>query len=120
MTSSQDIDTLIADKAQHDEAFRAELIKSPREAIAKFFGMEIPADLSINVVEDTESILNIVLPPVTAELTQEQLTAVAGGKGTGPLAGCKGCTTGSLGKRIIYTNTNQQISPEGLSQKGPF
>ncbi|MCP5149162.1 MAG: NHLP leader peptide family natural product precursor [Ectothiorhodospiraceae bacterium] len=103
MPNDGDIDKLIIDKATEDSEFRAALLASPRDALAKYLDIALPDDLTINVLEDSESVLNVVLPPAFGELDDSQLDAVAGGRGTGPIGGCKGCTTGSLGKRIIYT-----------------
>ena len=64
---------------------------------------ELAEGIAIDVGAHSESVLNVVLPPAFGELDDSQLDAVAGGRGTGPIGGCKGCTTGSLGKRIIYT-----------------
>ena len=64
-----------------DPIFRAKLLHAPREALAEFSGRDLPANLDIRFVENTAS-ATFVLPDVvdpTAELSNEELEAVAGG-----------------------------------------
>ena len=75
-------------KAWADPAFRAKLLADPRAALADE-GAAIPAGLTVNVVENTESVVNLVLPPrPSGDLSEEALVAVTGGMGCAGTA-CK-------------------------------
>jgi hypothetical protein len=81
-----DIEQLIVNKAMEDKAFKQELVNNPKAAIAKELNVELPAELEIEVVQQTPQKLYLVLPlEVTLEeeageeLSEEQLEAVAGG-----------------------------------------
>ena len=66
-------------KAWRDPAFKAELIANPAAAL-KAEGIDVPAGMTVTVVENTDKQFHLVLPPVpTDELSDEALDAVAGG-----------------------------------------
>ena len=66
-------------KAWRDPAFKAELIANPAAAL-KAEGIDVPADMTVTVVENTDKHFHLVLPPApTEELADEALDAVAGG-----------------------------------------
>jgi hypothetical protein len=52
----------IAKRAMEDSEFRRDLLKAPREAIKKFFGIDVGEEYKINVVEQEENECYIVLP----------------------------------------------------------
>lgn len=69
-------------KAAQDEAFREALLANPKAALSQFLGTELPAELKVNVVENTPAELTLVIPPkLSDELGDEELEAVAGGRG---------------------------------------
>jgi hypothetical protein len=69
----------IVAKAWRDPAFKAELIANPAAAL-KAEGIDVPAGMTVTVVENTDKQFHLVLPPVpTDELSDEALDAVAGG-----------------------------------------
>jgi len=69
----------IVAKAWRDPAVKAELIANPAAAL-KAEGIDVPAGMTVTVVEDTDKQFHLVLPPVpTDELSDEALDAVAGG-----------------------------------------
>jgi len=66
-------------KAWRDPAFKAELIANPAAAL-KAEGIDVPAGMTVTVLENTGKQFHLVLPPVPAdELSDENLDAVAGG-----------------------------------------
>ena len=66
-------------KAWRDPAFKAELIANPSAAL-KAEGIDVPAGMTVTVVENTDKQFHLVLPPVpTDELSDEALDGVAGG-----------------------------------------
>lgn len=73
----------IVAKALSDEGFKRALLSDPRAIISREMGFELPADLKINVVEETPNNFYVVLPHLagrSAELSDTELEAVAGGK----------------------------------------
>jgi len=82
---SMDLEAKLIEKAMADEAFKRELMSNPKAAIAKEVGQEVPAELEIEVLEQTPTKLYLVLPmseseaSPSEELAEEQLEAVAGG-----------------------------------------
>jgi len=68
-------------KAWRDSAFKADLVANPAAAL-KAEGIDVPAGMTVTVVENTDKQFHLVLPPVpTDELSDEALDAVAGGTG---------------------------------------
>jgi hypothetical protein len=66
-------------KAWRDPAFKAELIANPAAAL-KVEGIDVPAGMTVTVVENTDKLFHLVLPPVPSdELSDEALDAMAGG-----------------------------------------
>lgn len=58
----RDLEIQIVTKAFKDVNFKQELMANPKGAIAKEFSTELPADIEIRVVEESEKIIYIVLP----------------------------------------------------------
>ena len=66
-------------KAWRDPAFKADLIANPVAAL-KAEGIDVPAGMAVTVVENTDKLFHLVLPPVPSdELSDEALDAMAGG-----------------------------------------
>ena len=66
-------------KAWRDPAFKSALIANPAAAL-KAEGIDVPAGMTVTVVENTDKQFHLVLPPVpTDELSGEALDAMAGG-----------------------------------------
>jgi hypothetical protein len=69
----------IVAKAWADEDFKAKLLADPM-TILEANGLAIPQDVEINVVENTDKIVYLNLPPEPAEqLSEGELEKVAGG-----------------------------------------
>jgi len=71
-------------KAWSDDEFKQRLLTDPA-AVLKAEGMDIPEGVEIRVVENTDKLQHIVLPPRPsgAELTDDDLAKAAGGLSTG-------------------------------------
>ena len=66
-------------KAWSDEDFKAKLLADPM-TVLKENGLAIPEDVEFRVVENTEEIVHLILPPEPAgQLSEEELEVVAGG-----------------------------------------
>jgi hypothetical protein len=90
-------DRVIA-KAWADDDFRTALMANPREAL-KAQGIEIPEGVTLNVLEDSETVINLVLPRIPdmvlagEELGQSAEALRCGGGG----CRCGGCGCGGCG-----------------------
>ena len=66
-------------KAWADPDFKAKLLADPK-TVLKENGVEIPEDAEILVVENTDKIVHLILPPApTGQLSEEALENLAGG-----------------------------------------
>ena len=66
-------------KAWADEDFKAKLLADPK-TVLKANGLAIPQDVELRVVENTDKVVYLILPPEPAEqLSEEELERVAGG-----------------------------------------
>ncbi|MDP5216427.1 NHLP leader peptide family RiPP precursor [Ruegeria sp. 2205SS24-7] len=72
--------TAIYERAWTDEAFNARLKTDPKAAIEEIIG-ELPADIEINVVQDTADTkyLHIPAAPKQGEVSDSELLGVQGG-----------------------------------------
>jgi hypothetical protein len=89
-----ELTTQLIARAWKDEAFKEELLRDPKGVLARELaqlqpGATLPADIQIQVVEETPSTRYLVLPAKPAiesgdELSEADLQSVAGGcTGTG-------------------------------------
>jgi hypothetical protein len=76
------IERELASKGWEDDAFMAELRTNPKAVIHKEYGVQIPDNVELKVVEETPNTLYIRIPnnPSNLELSDEQLEMVAGGE----------------------------------------
>jgi hypothetical protein len=67
-------------RAWSDPAFKAKLLADP-VGMLKAEGVGLPAGLRINVLENTDTVFNLVLPvkPAPEDLSEEELKAVTPG-----------------------------------------
>ncbi len=80
--SRQQIEAHIITKATKDADFRKLLISDPRSALESEIGLNVPADFKLQVIEESHNSMSLVLPPPEGELSDMELEAVAGGKGS--------------------------------------
>ncbi len=78
MTTENKYHNQILEKAAEDDAFRASLLEDPAAAVSSELGVDVPDGLTISVHEDSQNVVNLVLPPRT-ELSAEELEQAAGG-----------------------------------------
>ncbi len=109
LTKNQNVFPEIVKKAWEDVEFKKALIANPVEVIENFTGkkMNLPEGKTLIVRDQTDSstvYINIpATPAVNAELTEEQLEAVAGGCQWGDSG------TGGMGWPPIYTDPIKDI-----------
>ncbi|MBD2001715.1 MULTISPECIES: class IIb bacteriocin, lactobin A/cerein 7B family [Cyanophyceae] len=79
----QDIEAHMIAQAWKDEAYKQELLSNPKAVIEREFGVQLPHEVNVHVMEEDSSNLYFVLPACPnlsgAELSDEQLETVAGG-----------------------------------------
>jgi hypothetical protein len=78
-------------RAQDDEAFREALLADAPAAIADELGQELPAGVSVRVIEQAADEIVLVLPPqgLTDNVLDAELAGAAGGN---YLSGTEMCT----------------------------
>lgn len=68
----------IVSKALQDDAFRSALQSDPKGTIAKEFGVSLPSDLQIEVLQETPTQAYVVLPPGGGEeLSEDELAGTS-------------------------------------------
>ena len=77
--SWEELQAQIIASALEDEAFRAGVMDDPKAAIAAKFGVNLPAELDIQVHEDTATSTHLVLP-ATGKLDEAALSFASGGR----------------------------------------
>jgi hypothetical protein len=65
-------------RAWRDPAFKKKLAADPKAVLAEA-GINLPAGVTVSLVEDSDTHLHLVLPARPAALSDAQLDAVAGG-----------------------------------------
>ncbi len=80
MTTENKYHNQILSKASEDDDFRTSLLEDPAAAVSTELGIEMPDGLTINVHEDSQNVVNLVLPPKT-ELSADELDRTIGGSG---------------------------------------
>ena len=64
-----------------DEALKARFMSDPKAVLAEH-GIDVPANINVNVVENTDNTVHITMPQApsgTGELSDEELADAAGG-----------------------------------------
>lgn len=79
----KDIEAHIIAQAWKDEAYQQELLSNSKAVIEREFSVQLPAQVNVCVMQEDSTNLYFVLPArpdlSNAELSEEQLEAVAGG-----------------------------------------
>ncbi|MEC4593961.1 MULTISPECIES: NHLP leader peptide family RiPP precursor [Nitrospirillum] len=79
MLSANIFNQIIA-KAWADDRFRARLLVDPT-SVLKAEGVDFPAGVTVSVVENTATHLNLILPTPPTDLSDDQLDGIGGGFG---------------------------------------
>ncbi|MHC5728584.1 MAG: NHLP leader peptide family RiPP precursor [Nostoc sp.] len=83
--NAQEFENRIIDKAQADATYKQRLLSNPRAVFEEEIGQKLPADVEIQVLQQSIKKLYLLLPLQLDELarsqalSEEQLEAVAGG-----------------------------------------
>ena len=71
---------MIALRAYAEPKFRTALLANPKATIEGIIGSSLPSNLKVSVIEQNDAHLHIVIPqPSSDELSEDQLSSVAGG-----------------------------------------
>lgn len=68
----------IRQMAATDPAFRAQLSSNPADALKAAFGLDLPSDFNLRVVNEKPGELVLVLPSPVRELNDDELDVVSG------------------------------------------
>ena len=74
----KELEAKVIEKAWADESFKKELMADPHRVLAQF-GLHLPRELEIKVLEESAKVVYLVLPVNQEVLSDEQVDAVAGG-----------------------------------------
>ncbi len=79
----KDIEARIIAKAWKDEAYKQKLLSNSKSVIGQEFNVQLPKEVSVQVMEENPTSLYFVLPArpeiFGQEISDEQLQAIAGG-----------------------------------------
>ena len=80
MTTAENPMQKIITRCWEDEAFKKRLMADPAKTIDAE-GVRIPAGVSIRVVEDTDQVRTLIIPPAPFVLGDDQMKNISGGNG---------------------------------------
>jgi hypothetical protein len=82
---------LVAD-AWADAGLKKRLLENPT-AVLKERGIDVPQGCQVKILEDSDKVEHFVLPtkPAEGELSEQELSSVAGGAHCRGCRGCRGC-----------------------------
>ena len=81
MTEQRDALAKLFAACWKDEALKARFMSDPKAVLAEY-GMDVPANIDVNVVENSGNTVHITMPAApsgAAELSDEELSNAAGG-----------------------------------------
>ena len=108
MDNTQSAIAKIIKRCWEDEKFQARFISQPH-AVLKEHGVDIPTDLEIKVVQNTDTVQYLAIPTRPDQLSEGALDAVAGGAGISP----------TFAKKIEYRKLTGMGGP-GTHDPGPY
>jgi len=88
--SRQDLDLILASRADADPGFRDRLLADPRGVLAEITGFPLPEFVKISVHPESLTDIHLVLPAPPGEVSEQDLALVAGGTDWG--GSCAGCS----------------------------
>ncbi|UKO95905.1 NHLP leader peptide family RiPP precursor [Nostoc sp. UHCC 0870] len=84
--SQENLEAKIIARAWKSEAYKQELLKNPKAVISREFDVELPAEVNVQILEETSTSLYFVLPmrpdfsaADLKDISDEELAQVAGG-----------------------------------------
>ena len=86
------IERRLIERSLQDEDFRQRLLEAPRATMEQELGVQLPADVQVQAVEESADTIYLVLPSASSvgegsELSDQELGAVAGGASGGTASG---------------------------------
>jgi Nitrile hydratase, alpha chain len=84
MTTAENPMQKIIARCWEDEEFKKRLMADPAK-ILDAEGVSVPDGVSIRVVEDTEQVRTLIIPPAPSHLDDDQLNGIAGGYARPPI-----------------------------------
>ncbi len=81
MKTQSQIEAQVLARADEDGEFRNRLLNDPKEAIKEATGLSVPDGINIHVLEDNVTDYHLVLPPAGRNLSDGEISGVAGGIG---------------------------------------
>ena len=90
----------LVQRSMEDEESRQRLLDDTKAVVEQELGTQLPEDVEVSVVEESQQSIYLVLPSGrrisrAGELSDQELGAVAGGKGTAIWSDCSTCDCGS-------------------------
>jgi len=78
MTTAENPMQKIITRCWEDEEFKKRLMADPKKVLDGE-GVNVPDGVSIRVMEDTEQVRTLIIPPAPSHLDDDQLKGIAGG-----------------------------------------
>ncbi|MFD0960844.1 NHLP leader peptide family RiPP precursor [Paenibacillus chungangensis] len=75
MPSKQELSQQIIEKAWADAQFKKQLLADPKAAIKEAFNIDVPANVNLQVLEESEDSYYLVLPQNPASVDGDSVTA---------------------------------------------
>ena len=85
-----ELQAAVMKKSMEDESFREMLLKDPKGTISKEFGVNLSDNITVKAFEEDASTLTLFVPASQSEISEDELSGVAGGWCVGKMG--KACT----------------------------
>jgi hypothetical protein len=91
-----EVERRIIERSLQDDAFRQRLLEDPRGALQEELGTRLPEEVEVRALEESADTIYLVLPSESpigggAELSEQELEAVAGGGSSAGSGACSLC-----------------------------